>query len=630
MKKIVLFLFVIGSQLLFSQQQKNKRAYWQQHVDYKMEIFMDVKTYEYTGEQHLIYTNNSLDTLRKVYYHLYNNAFQPGSEMDARLGHVPDPDDRMVNTVKEKDKVEKTSRIKTLKQNEIGQIIVVSLTQDTECFHLSTKLIGTVLEVELVKPLLPNSSTSLVLNFEGKVPLQIRRSGRNNTEGVALSMAQWYPKMAVYDAEGWHTDAYIGREFHSDFGDFDVKITIDKNYILGGTGYLKNKNKIGYGYQDAGVKVVIPKNKKLLTWHFSAPNVLDFAWAADPDFVHDTAAVPNGPTLHFLYKNKPDLKENWKKMQPKAVELMQYYNRTLGYYPYEQYSIIQGGDGGMEYAMCTLITGERTFGSLVGVTAHEMAHSWFQHVLATNETKHPWMDEGFTSYISELAMDEVMKKEQPTTFQAAYKNYFHLVASGKEQPLTTHADRYPDNMSYGIGAYNKGTLFLSQLAYLIGEDKLMETLKKYYRDYQFTHPTPNDFKRVAEKVSGAHLDWYLVDWTQTTNTIDYSIKKIKDEETQTLITLERKGNMAMPLDIIVVYADGTQETFYIPLRMMRFVKENPYKKVKRTVLTDWSWAYSNYEFILPKPKKDILALIIDPSMQMADIDRENNMYQKDK
>ena len=628
MKYIFPFLFWIP--LVLGAQNTPKRTYWQQQVDYKMDIFMDVKNFEYHGEQILTYTNHSPDTLRKVYYHLYNNAFQSGSEMDARLQNISDPDDRMVHIVKVGDKTEKVSRIKKLKPEESGHIIVVNLTQDEDCIHLKYKITGTILEAQLAQPLFPGATTQLTLDFEGQVPLQIRRSGRNSAEGVALSMTQWYPKMAVYDFEGWHADPYIGREFYGDFGNYDVKITIDKKYILGGTGYLKNNNKIGYGYQDAGVKVAHPKNKKLLTWHFYAPNVHDFAWAADPNYLHDVRKVPNGPTLHFLYKNKLDVVENWQKLQSKTEELMQYYNRVLGKYPYEQYSVIQGGDGGMEYAMCTLITGERTFGSLVGVTAHELAHSWFQHVLATNEAKHAWMDEGFTSYISELAMDEVMKKEQPSTFQSAYKNYFYLAKSGKEEPLTTHADRYQSNMAYSIAAYSKGTIFLSQLAYLIGEEKLFETLKQYYKEHQFTHPTPNDFKRIAEKVSGAHLDWYLTDWTQTTNTIDYGIKEIKDEGTQTRITLERIGNMAMPLDLFVVYADGTQETYYVPLRMMHYTKDNPYKQLKRTVLPDWAWAYPTYEFTLLKPKKEILALIIDPSMQMADGNKENNIYQKEK
>lgn len=605
--------------------QQERVTYWQQHVDYKMEVQMVVESFQYTGTQHLLYTNNSKDTLNKVYFHLYNNAFQPGSEMDIRLQHVHDPDDRMVHVIKNGEQEEKISKIKTLKPDEIGYLKIPFILQGKDT--LKTKLSGTVLEVDLKTPIQPNTTTVFYLEFEGQVPTQIRRSGRNNKEGVALSMTQWYPKMAVYDFEGWHTDPYIGREFHGEFGNFDVKITIDKDYILGGSGYLQNANEIGYGYQDEGVAIKHKRRTKQLTWHFYAPKVHDFTWAADPDYLHDKVQVENGPLLHFLYKNNKEIIENWQKLQPKAVRLMQFYNSLIGDYPYDQYSIIQGGDGGMEYAMCTLITGERKFGSLVGVTAHEMAHSWFQHVLATNEAKHPWMDEGFTSYVSELAMDEVMDREEPTSFSSAYKNYFYLVENTTEQPLTTHADRYLDNLSYGINAYSKGTIFLSQLAYLIGQENLVKTLREYYKQFQFTHPTPNDFKRIAEKVSGAHLDWYLTDWTKTTNTIDYNIKEVKEEGEQTKVVLERIGNMPMPLDIFVVYEDHSQESFHIPLRMMRYVKENPYPKVKRTVLADWPWAFPSYAFEIPKPKKEILAIIIDPTMQMADTNKDNNIYQ---
>src|SRR5690606_23361941 len=152
-------------------------------------------------------------------------------------------------------------------------------------------------------------STQFDMDFDGQVPLQIRRAGRNSEEGVALSMTQWYPKLAEYDFEGWHADPYIGREFHGVWGDFDVKITIDKNYIIGGSGYLQNPEEIGYGYEDEGVKVKRPRGKKL-TWHFVAPQVHDFAWAADPDYIHDKVQVPDGPMLHFLYKNNPDILEN--------------------------------------------------------------------------------------------------------------------------------------------------------------------------------------------------------------------------------------------------------------------------------------------------------------------------------
>jgi len=262
---------------------------------------------------------------------------------------------------------------------------------------------------------------------------------------------------------------------------------------------------------------------------------------------------------------------------------MEFYNKTVGKYPYKQYSVIQGGDGGMEYAMCTLILGEGTFDGLVGVIAHEMGHSWFQHILATNESKHPWMDEGFTSFIEDLGMNEISDSKVENPFEGAYKAYTGLVNSGKEQPLSTHGDRYDENRSYSVASYSKGEVFLAQLYYLIGKENLMQSIKRYFTDFKFKHPTPNDIKRTAERVSGATLDWYLTDWTETLNTIDYGIKKVEnatDTFQKTSVTLERIGRMPMPIDILVEYEDGTKESFYIPLRMMNFEKQIQYQKLK--------------------------------------------------
>jgi hypothetical protein len=620
MKKF-LFLILIISATSFGQ----KKGYWQQKVDYKMSVFMDVKTYQYKGNQELIYTNNSNDTLTKVYYHLFNNAFQPGSEMDMRLQNVKDPDGRMVTKTKVADKTVTESRIAKLSPSEIGYLHVANVKQDGVA--VSAKEVETILEVTLNKPILPGNSTKLTLDFTGQVPIQVRRSGRNNKEGIELSMSQWYPKMAEFDFEGWHADAYIAREFHGVWGNFDVKITIDKNYILGGTGYLQNPNEIGYNYQAQGVSVTIPKKQKTLTWHFVAPMVHDFTWAADKNYIHDKLNIDNGTTIHFLYKNNPKILENWKNAQPITAKIMEYYNKNVGDYPYKQYSVIQGGDGGMEYAMCTLILGDGTFDGLVGVIAHEMGHSWFQHILASNESKHPWMDEGFTSFIETLVSNEMAAKKVANPFEGSYKTYSRLVESGKEQPLSTHGDRYDENRSYSIASYVKGELFLSQLEYLIGKENQMKTVKRFYSDFKFKHPTPNDIKRTAERVSGALLDWYLVDWTQTLNTIDYGIKNIEsatDGIQKTGVSLERIGRMPMPIDLLVEYNDGTKETFYIPLRMMGYEKPNPTPEIKRTVLKDWSWGNPNYFFELDKPKSSIKKIIIDPSGLMADVKRDNN------
>lgn len=617
------FLLVFCGLSIVSSAQK-RRAYWQQRADYRMYVTMDVSTYRYTGSQQLTYTNNSPDTLRRVFYHLYPNAFQPGSEMDARLQSVPDPDGRMVRNIKEGETTRKESRIKNLKPDEIGSLTVANFQQDGK--SAVTKMIGTVLEVTLPKPLLPGKKARFTLTFEGQVPLQIRRSGRNNSEGVELSMTQWYPKIAEFDFEGWHADPYIAREFHGVWGDYDVKITIDKKYILGGTGYLQNGNEIGYGYEEEGKKVK-PNEGTTNTWHFKAPMVHDFAWAADKNYLHDKMQVPGGAMLHFLYKNNPAIIDNWKKLQPKTVELMQFYNRYVGQYPYKQYSVIQGGDGGMEYAMCTLILGEGKFDGLLGVTAHEMAHSWFQHVLASNESKHGWMDEGFTSFLEDTGMNQIAADKVANPYTSAYRGYVSMATSGKEQPQSTHADRFDENRVYSITSYSKGEVFLAQLIYLIGQQNLDKTLKRYFSEFKFSHPTPNDIKRTAERVSGANLDWYLVDWTETTNTIDYAINEVKANGTSTDVTLQRIGRMPMPIDLLVEYNDGTKESFYIPLRMMSFIKDNPDPIMPRTVLADWAWAYPTYTFTISRNRSDIRRVTIDPSGLMADVKRENNVVE---
>jgi hypothetical protein len=436
--KLFLGLLLIS----FALAAQNNPCYWQQHVDYTMDVVMDVDTYRYTGEQKLIYTNNSPDTLHRVFYHMYFNAFQPGSEMDMRLQAIADPDDRMV--------AEGESRIAALNPEEIGYLKATSLRQDG--ITVSCQLEGTVLIVPLQKAIGPGEKSTFDMTFEGQVPLQIRRSGRNNAEGVALSMSQWYPKMAEYDFEGWHANSYIFREFHGVWGDFDVKLTLDREYVVGGSGYLQNPLEVGHGYEPAGTKVRRAKGKTL-TWHFKAPMVHDFMWAADPDYRHDTLKMENGPMLHFFYKNKPELEENWKNLQQKTAEAMEFFSKNIGPYPYEQYSVVQGGDGGMEYAMSTLITGEREFPSLVGVMVHELAHSWFQHALATDETQHEWMDEGFTTFISSLCMNTIMEQSSENPFEGSYLSYYNLVQSGKEQPQSTHADRYELNYAYGISAY---------------------------------------------------------------------------------------------------------------------------------------------------------------------------------
>ena len=596
-------LFLLTSFLGFSAQ--NNFEYWQQHVDYTMDVTMDVSSSAYNGTQQLVYSNNSPEDLNVVFYHLYYNAFRPGSEMDVRSITISDPDSRV------------DDRISRLKKEDYGFMNVLSLNQNNVPVDFSVA--GTILEVQLNAPIKSGESAVFDMIFEGQVPPVIRRAGKNSEENVALSMAQWYPKMAEYDFEGWHADPYISREFHGVWGDFDIKLTIDKNYTVGGTGYLQNPDEVGHGYGQQTNN----EQTDVLTWHFIAPNVHDFTWAADPGFTHDTLQVPNGPLLHFLYKTSLDekYKKNWKALQPMASEIVQYYSNTVGKYPYEQYSVIQGGDGGMEYGMCTLITGERTFDGLVGVTAHEIGHTWFQFLLASNESRHPWLDEGFAEYTCTFIENDLLGKETSDPHRSSYNRYISLALSGKEQPMTTHADRYMYNRSYSTSAYRKGALLLAQLKYIIGEKDFEATIKRYFKDWAFKHPTPNDFIRCAEKTSGMELEWFLTDWTQTVNTIDYAVKKVSLLGSETEITLERIGLMPMPVEVEVVLKDGKKLNYYIPLQMMR--GEKPTEGSVR-LLGDWAWAYPIYRFKIGVAGSEIKTVTIDNKNETADVNKENN------
>lgn len=579
---------------------------WQQHISYEMEIDMNVDSHQFDGKQKIIYTNNSPDTLKKVYYHLFFNAFQPGSMMDVRSRTIADADSRVGD------------RISKLTPAQIGYQKIHELKQNGKKVQFHEE--GTILVVDLDKPILPNSKTTFEMEFTAQVPLQIRRSGRDNAEGIDYSMTQWYPKMVEYDYEGWHANPYVGREFYGVWGDYDVKISIDPKYTIGATGYLQNPDEIGHGYSDKNVKH--KNDAKKITWHFKAPNVHDFAWAADPDYKHTTAKVPNGPTLHFFYQTDT-LAEYWSRLPEFTVQAFEYMNKHYGQYPYKQYSVIQGGDGGMEYPMATLITGHRSLGSLVGVTVHELVHSWYQMILGTNETLHPWMDEGFTSYASDIIMNELFNIPGDP-HAGSYNAYFHLVKSGLEEPLTTHADFYNTNRAYGIASYSKGAIILHQLGYVIGEENLQKGMKRYFNTWKFKHPNPNDFKRVMEKESGIELDWYFQQWVNTTNTIDYGIKSVISTGDSTFITLERTGLMPMPIDLQIEFKDGKKVNYYIPLRIMRGEKPMEKESADRKTLKDWPWTNPEYVISIPHKAADMKAIEIDPSQRMADVERGDN------
>ena len=607
-----------------------------------MDVNVDVQTNRFTGKQKLDYTNNSPDTLTKVFFHLYWNAFQPNSMMDNRsreLGKISLDKSRSGREQLDWDQRVR-DRILNLKPDEIGYQKVISLKMNGVA--QSTKEEETILTVKLSKPILPKTTVTFDLEFEAQIPLQIRRSGRDNPgTGVRYSISQWYPKICEYDYEGWHPTPYIAREFYGVWGDYDVRINIDKTYILGGTGYLQNPGEIGYGYEPAGAKVNRPAGNRLI-WHFVAPNVHDFMWAADPQFKHLTRIIRNGPVIHVLYRNKNnELRQDtlWNVLADGAVTAFPFIEKSFGKYPYNQYSFIHGGDGGMEYPMATLIAGPG-----LGTAFHEWMHSWYQGMLGTNESLYAWMDEGFTNwatgeieeyyynrqlekYPGDQALHQYIEKQKkrlPLNHEDAYNSYFALVKSGLQEPLTTHADHFNTNFAYVMAAYSMGEIFLEQLGYIVSDDIRNKILLEYYRLWRFKHPNANDFMRVAEKVSGLQLDWYKEYWINTTKTIDYGIDSLWEVNGKTLIRLRMLGKMPMPIDVMLTLKDGSRELAYIPQYLMFGEKPPEDHALPRTVFESWKWTNPTYTFEIAHKLTDLKVVEIDPSQRMADVNRKNN------
>jgi len=613
-------LFFLISVTGFSQSEN----YWQQHIDYTMNIDVNAAKHQFTGTQQVTYTNNSPDTLNRVFYHLYFNAFQPHSMMDIRSRTIEDPDPRIGD------------RIIHLPKDEIGYHHINSLRQDGKSVKYTVD--GTILEVTLNHPIRPGQQSTFTMQFESQVPRQIRRSGWMNKEGVEFSMSQWYPKIAEYDKDGWHPDPYVEREFYGVWGSFDVTISIDSSYVMAATGYLQNPGEIGYGYAK---KYHRPDSKKL-TWHWKADHVHDFMWAADPDYVHTTAQVLDGPTLHFFHQedtvavnanrySQAQLRKNWHDFESYIVKAFEFNNNHFGKYPYKKFSVIQGGDGGMEYPMATLINGNRSLKSLVGVTVHEMTHNWFYGVLGNNESRFPWMDEGFTTYATARNMDHLFnngQSEHPE--QSSYRSYFSMVKSGREEAMDTHADHFHTNRAYGVAAYSKGAVFLNQMRYIIGGDTFDRGMKRYFNTWKFKHPDGRNFLRVMEKESNMVLDWYYQYFIESTKTIDYGITSVVGNDKSTYVTLERHNLMPMPIDLMVTYNDGSKEQFYIPLRIMRNQKPNEMPNIKRVVEPDWPWVNPTYTLEINQPSSQIKRIEIDPSMRMADVNRDNNVINMDE
>jgi hypothetical protein len=602
MKKIQVIVFILIG-LLHYNPIMAQFGYWQQKADYQIEIDFDVNSHLYRGRQLITYSNESPDTLHKLYFHTYLNAFQPNSTMDLWAQEIPDPNYNLDLSLKYLTSSE-TGFMK------VGQVLL----KGKQCALTERE---SLLQVDLYEPILPGEKAEIQMSFLARPPVLVRRTGRDNAEGIDYTMAQWYPKLCVYDEEGWHATPFIGREFYSDWGDFDVKIKIDSTYVLAA------------GADTIEQDTIAGTNKKL--WHFVSKNVLDFSWSADRDYRHHQVLTGDGTTLHFYFQEKENTNDRWLKMAEPLSQAFTMINEKYGPYPYDSYSIIQAGDGATEYSKSTFITGDRNLGSLVGVNIHEIMHSWFQHLLATQENRYAWMDEGFSSFAATEIKQEMRQKgiffgevlKDP--FEKQYQDYVLLHKAGFEEPMSTPANFFKTNIAYQMASYSKGELFLNQLRYLTGKQNFDLGMKRYVQKWKFKHPRPKDFIRVMEEVSGLELDWYLYYWTHTTESIDYGLRLDSTKDSLSVLSIQRFGEIPMPLDVRITYPDGSDVEFIIPLDLMMGHKPLV-DESNQVLLQAWPFSTRLYQIKLQTPITEIQSIVIDPQLQMADVNRGNNSW----
>jgi hypothetical protein len=581
-----------------------------------MDITLHAEDHQYTGHQTLTYTNNSPDTLHTVYYHLYFNAFQPESMFAERHRHLPDPDGRTV------------PRIFNLDPDEQGWHRIRSLTQDGETVDYDVT--DTVLRVDLAEPIPPGASTTFDMRWRAQVPLQTRRSGRDSRgDSIDYTMTQWYPKMAEYDERGWHANFYVNREYYAPYGSFDVEITLPAEYTIGATGVLQNPENVGHGYDIEGNGTWRPSDgppdADSLTWHFTAENVHNFAWSADPDYIHDKVEA-DGTTHHILYK--PEVAEQWTPLKQDMPNLTSFFSEEYGDYPYPQMTVAQGGDGGMEYPMFTVVTSynrptfdeKAGYRSVLGTTVHEFAHMWYYAALGSNEADYAWMDEGFTSY----ATSEGMAHLTDGTAGHSPLSIVRLQKMGLFEPLDTPADWYETNLGYGVASYPGGELYVDLLGYVMGEENRDGWLKRYFRERTFQHPDPNDLELFAEQESGLMLDWYFYQFTESTRQLDDEIDDLETTRTgegyEASFTLEREGTIRMPHDVKLTLEDGSTQWVNVPLASMHGHKPVPDDWI---VTEPWPWVQPEASFSV-SVSAPVESAELDPNGRTPDVNRLNN------
>ncbi|TAE68522.1 MAG: M1 family peptidase, partial [Bacteroidetes bacterium] len=494
---------------------------WQQRVDFKMDVTLIDSLQQIQGASTVTYTNNSPDTLQFIWFHIWGNAYANDSTAFSQ---------QLLE--------EGNTSFYFSKKEERGFVNPLQFTQGTNPLFIEWHpKFNDVVKVILPQPLLPKTTTQLQVNFVTKLPYNISRGGYT---GQTFQACQWYPKPAVYDADGWHPMPYLSSgEFYSNFGTYDVTLHLPENYLVTATGVLTSADKVALlkdiakrapaeqannlAYQTRWKKVAKEKNiskwqamppsaKVYTSWQFKADFIHDFAWFASKLFVvqQDTLRVSNQDVLVQAFYHPWEIPV-WKNATKFAKRGAAFYSQALGKYPYQWLNIIAGnevlGSGGMEYAGATLITSSSNVVELDNVIAHEVGHNWLQGALANNERQYPWLDEGINTFYEKKYLKAFYPPKKPSKKWPFGFNEMALLFTERlrqSQPIASTSEEFT-SLNYGSVAYEKAGIWMRELETLVGQPTLQNAMQQYYQQYAFAHPTPANFKAVISAVADSTL-----------------------------------------------------------------------------------------------------------------------------
>ncbi len=545
----ILIIFLICLSIVCQAQ----KAYFQQKVDYRIQVTLDDKNHRLSGEISMDYYNNSPDTLRFIYIHLWPNAYKNNRTA-------------LSNQLSENGKL----GFHFAKKEERGYIDSLLFRTDGDIaqwkFYAGQPDIA---RLELSKPLLPGASVIITSPFKVQIPKSVSRLGHVDE---SYQMTQWYPKPAVYDAEGWHPMPYLDQgEFYSEFGNFDVEISLPRNYLVAATGVLQNTDeqefinkKIalseGLNFDQLSLqKAEFPVSDTVMkSIRFKAENVHDFAFFADKRFhvLKDKAKLKSGKEIDVFCYFTNEEANLWKKGPKFTARAVEYYSQTVGEYPYPHATAVQSAlsaGGGMEYPMITVIGISNSYKALDIVITHEVGHNWFYGILANNEREHAWMDEGFNSYVESRYNDKYYLNGSGRT---NYLAYLLQARQGIDQASETPSQKL-SAINYFLGAYSKPTLVLRYLEAYLGTKEMDRILSAYYEIWKFKHPNPTDVKAVFEKESGKNMAWVFDDLLGSTKKLNYGIISSKNEGNKALIRVKNKGEIAVPFSVSMLNSEDS-------------------------------------------------------------------------